>query len=477
MIKKRFRSIIILMSLSIFSLIGIQYLWFEHYSEKLIELRRVSVNNSLDGIVKLIIKNKKNDFNFYLTNNTFNINEKLKDNYQINKPAENKTYTNGYNNNIKVPLENENNDILFTTYFNDKPEFFFKQEQLTEIKILIQEYFLDNGIEIPFEFGIIDFKTNNVLMKTKNFNYFLDNRLVFDKKISQSNISKISPILRLHLNEKNIDVMSRKTLLISIASFSLILVIIICFITTIYIVFSQKKIALMKSDFINNMTHEFKTPITTISLATQILESISENIKKEKIIQFTKIIKDESERLASFVDRILQMSVYEKGNIKLKFVDVSVNSLINLEYDKLKKVYNEKNLKIEYNLNAKEDVIKGDEVHISNVINNLVENAIKYTKEIPRIIISTSNNGGKIRVSVRDFGIGISKKYHGKVFDELFRVPQGNLHDFKGFGLGLAYVKKIIEKHNGTIELESEHGKGSNFIIEIPLKNYKNYIS
>jgi two-component system phosphate regulon sensor histidine kinase PhoR len=256
-----------------------------------------------------------------------------------------------------------------------------------------------------------------------------------------------------------------------ISSIIIILIILTIFTATLIIIFRQKKLSEMKSDFVSNMTHELKTPISTISLASQMLSDDQVSNSKDYIKNISKIIKDETMRLSMQVEKVLQTSIIDKGMLKLKIENIDIHDIIKKILENFEIRVKNENGTIELNLEAQKSIIKADKVHITNVLVNLCENALKYKQEIPEIKIETKNIANSIIINVIDTGIGISKENYKKVFEKFYRVSTGNLHDVKGFGLGLSYVKKIVEEHNGTITLESKLKKGSVFSIKLPLND------
>ena len=248
------------------------------------------------------------------------------------------------------------------------------------------------------------------------------------------------------------------------------MLILCCFIYTIFVIFRQKKISEMKTDFINNMTHEFKTPIATISLATDSITNKSVINNESKVVRFTNIIKQENKRMLNQVEKVLQMARIDKKDFELKLTSVNLNDVVYqaAEHSRLK--VTKRNGILETQLNAEQPVIEGDLTHVSNIIHNLLDNAEKYSAKEPTIVISTENNRGGVVLSVKDNGIGMTKESQKHIFDKFYRVHTGNRHDVKGFGLGLSYVKALIAAHNGTITVESELGKGSTFKLFFPFK-------
>jgi len=250
-----------------------------------------------------------------------------------------------------------------------------------------------------------------------------------------------------------------------------IILIILSFAYTVITILKQKKISDMKNDFINNMTHEFKTPVSTISLACEAL-SDKDIIKSENLYEnYISVISEENKRLGNMAERILQSASLEKGQILLKIEELDVHLIIVEAINNILLQVEKKGGKIKTSFNAQAHYIMADKIHFTNVVFNLLDNANKYTPSNPEIEISTENSYSGILISVKDNGLGISKANQKKIFEKLYRVPSGNIHNVKGFGLGLSYVKAIVEQHGGKITLESEMNKGTNFIIYLPLNS------
>jgi two-component system phosphate regulon sensor histidine kinase PhoR len=258
--------------------------------------------------------------------------------------------------------------------------------------------------------------------------------------------------------------------------FILLTVLVFGFIFTIYSFLRQKKISEMKSDFVNNITHEFKTPIATISLASEMLLKPSILSSETKARKYAGIIYDENIRLKNQVENVLQLASLDNGTFSLKYKSIDIHQLIHKVADSFQLLVKEKNGSVKLLLNAANHQSFADSMHIENVISNLLDNANKYSPGIPDITLSTYNRNDHIVVAVEDKGIGISKENQKRIFRKLYRVHTGNLHDVKGFGLGLYYVKSLIEAHNGNVNLHSEPGKGSRFEISLPL-DYLSHVS
>jgi two-component system phosphate regulon sensor histidine kinase PhoR len=248
----------------------------------------------------------------------------------------------------------------------------------------------------------------------------------------------------------------------------LILFIILSFTYTIRTIIRQKRLSEMKNDFINNMTHEFKTPISTISLACQALTD--DDISKSELLykNYLHVINDENKRLGVMAEKILQTAVLEKGQLKLKREPMDIHFVIDEVIKNISLQIETKGGQLIKEFNAKCSIVNADKVHITNLIYNLVDNANKYTPENPRIVLATESNDSGVYITVEDNGIGISHANLKKIFEKLYRVHTGNIHNVKGFGLGLNYVKTIVEMHQGTVDVESELKKGSKFTIYLP---------
>jgi two-component system phosphate regulon sensor histidine kinase PhoR len=247
-------------------------------------------------------------------------------------------------------------------------------------------------------------------------------------------------------------------------------IILFCFAYTIHVIFRQKKLSEMKTDFINNMTHEFKTPIATISLAADSINSPIISGNSEKVGRFANIIKQENTRMNSQVEKVLQMALIDKKDFSLKLSEINLHHVIYNAIENISLQVEKKDGTATARLEATRPIVQGDQTHISNVINNLLDNANKYSPEKPEISVHTRNAANGVEVIVCDKGIGMTKEARKHIFDKFYRVHTGDLHDVKGFGLGLSYVKAILTAHKGTIDVKSEPGKGSSFILFFPYK-------
>lgn len=253
-----------------------------------------------------------------------------------------------------------------------------------------------------------------------------------------------------------------------LVSLVFMLALIFSFYYTISTIFRQKKLSEIKNDFISNMTHEFKTPISTISLACEVLNDKTIEKSPERVNNYVKMIGDENKRLSLLVENILQTAILDKGQLKLKINSIDIHTLIEQTITNIKLQVENKDGEITTELNAKKHVINADRVHVTNIVFNLIDNALKYSEGRPVIKIKTRSDAEGIFISVQDNGIGISKENQKRIFDTMYRVPTGNIHNVKGFGLGLSYVKAVIDKHGGSIHVSSEPGRGSTFTVYLP---------
>lgn len=325
----------------------------------------------------------------------------------------------------------------------------------------------NQGINITYEFavkntdGIIAYSSNKY---KPNYNKFYKIQLFPNDLFSTPNY------LLLYFPQKD-DFIVKSLGYMGASSILLILIVIFSYTLTLVIIFKQKKLSEMKNDFINNMTHELKTPISTISLASQMLKDKSINKNFKSLDNIAGIIEEESKRLGYQVEKVLQMAIFEQGNFKFRIENIDVHYLITGICNNFDIQIKKRDGSLTTQLNANNFYVKGDEVHLSTVLLNLLENAIKYCDKEPHIIVSTKDFKNGINISVKDNGLGISSEDQKRIFEKFYRVHTGNIHNVKGFGLGLSYVKLICEAHGGTIKVESELNKGSEFIIYLPYKN------
>lgn len=329
----------------------------------------------------------------------------------------------------------------------------------------------NNGIDMPYHFRVL---SNNMQEVYRSPDYENDNKgRRYAETLFKNDPPTRKAVLEINFPSRELNKYIYGSVKFMLPSMLFTLVLLITFVITLYMAVRHKKITEMKNDFINNMTHEFKTPISTISLAAQMLQDQAVAKSPEMFSKLSGVISSETKRLRFQVDKVLQMSMFDdKNTASLKMKELDANEL-------LAGIINTFAVKVEQNggaitseLDAEDPFIYVDEMHFTNVVFNLMDNAMKYKRpDVPiSLEIRTWNAGDNFMLSIKDNGIGISKDNLKKIFDKFYRVHTGNVHDVKGFGLGLAYVKQIVKAHRGSIRAESELGVGTTFIIVLPLK-------
>lgn len=353
------------------------------------------------------------------------------------------------------------------------------------LDLVLREELALRGIndQIPsyrYHYGVYGFENESfVILDGKKFDYEKEKENILPEYVNTGDentayrvnvFPRERPVpgeLRIFFPNKNAIMLRSlgKTLLATLFFAAIIL---LCFGYTLYIIFTQKKLSEMKTDFINNMTHEFKTPIATISLAADSLNNPVVFKNEEKILRFSRIIKQENIRMHKQVEKVLQMALLDKKDFNLKLTSVNMHDLILSAIENISLQVEAREGSVKGFLNASEAIVKGDQTHLSNIINNLLDNANKYSPQKPHITVFTRNVDKGLEIMVKDEGIGLSREVRKFIFDKFYRVPTGNIHNVKGFGLGLSYVKTMVEAHKGKIDVRSELGKGSSFIIYLP---------
>ncbi len=333
-----------------------------------------------------------------------------------------------------------------------------------ELETAIEDNLNDKGINLDYEYAVVD-DQDKIYISSDNFDrQGFQNR--HKAKLFPGDISSDPFYLKLYFPKEK-DYISGSVRYMSVSSMALSFIIILIFSVTLWIIYRQKRLSEIKNDFVNNMTHEFKTPISTISLASQMLSDPSIPVEKKNIAHISNVITEESKRLGFQVEKVLQMAIFDKGKLKLKRRDTDILDVLSSVLTNFSIQVKDKNGDIAADFQAENTMVNIDSVHFTNVLSNLMDNAVKYSEERPKIFVKTWNKGKKLYISVKDNGIGISKENLNRIFERFYRVPTGNVHNVKGFGLGLSYVKKIIEEHGGTIKAKSEPGMGTEFIISI----------
>jgi two-component system phosphate regulon sensor histidine kinase PhoR len=327
------------------------------------------------------------------------------------------------------------------------------------------------GIEIPFEYGINSLENPRYLHYASSMNYKMmglkNDKDTYSVNLFPNDYSNSESYLRVYFPNQDRYII-RNIWMMYATSLLLILVVLGCFYVAVNTIVKQKQLADIKNDFINNMTHEFKTPISTISLATQMLGDEAVTASPSMFKRYLGIIRDENKRLGSQVEKVLQTAQMERGEVQLKLGTVNVHHIIEQVLENISPQIELRQGIIEMDLQAENPEIQADEVHLTNIIFNLLDNANKYSPEKPIIKIMTEDTEKGLSIKVIDQGIGMTKESIKQIFEKFYRVPTGNVHDVKGFGLGLSYVKKMVEEHHGKINVQSKLGEGSEFEVVLP---------
>lgn len=371
-----------------------------------------------------------------------------------------------------------------STYAFLNPNTQLDDVDLDDLDKYLSKELSDQGIDIDYNYGVYSFENGGFFIVNGNYVVSIGNE-------SQSSDGGINE--GLDVSEYKIDLFKTEdeiktpgylavyfpykarllwssvwlSLLSSLLFTGLIL---FCFSYTIFVILRQKKVSEMKTDFINNMTHEFKTPIATISLASDSISSDMIITKPDKVRRFTSIIQQENKRMLSQVEKVLQMAQIDKSDFVLNWTNVNMHDLIEQAAIHTNLIVQKREGSINVSLEASNYQIDGDVTHLASIIHNLLDNANKYSAEKPTISIESKSNNSDFIFSISDNGIGMSKDSIKHIFDKFYRVHTGNRHDVKGFGLGLSYVKAIVNAHNGKINVKSEIGAGSTFTVYLPIK-------
>ena len=357
------------------------------------------------------------------------------------------------------------NEVILSILRDSSTRPIMERADSTMIRNCLTAELANNGVSVPFAFAVVN-PRNDMVYATEG--YKTDMKDIYS--IPLYNNTDVSYTLCVEFPTKNTYIFKSVRFIIPTLAFTVILLVL--FVYTLILAFRQKNLAEMKADFINNMTHELKTPISTISLAGQMLSEPSIRKSESSLTHLSEVIVEESKRLRFQVEKVLQLSVLDKTGSTLKFSVVNANSIINNVVNTFKLKVEKQGGTINANLDANDADVKVDEMQFTNVIFNLLDNALKYMKEDeePNLEIYTADISDKrLEIRISDNGIGIKKEDAKHIFEKFYRVSTGNRHDVKGFGLGLAYVQKMITAFGGTITVESEFGIGSTFIITLPI--------
>jgi two-component system phosphate regulon sensor histidine kinase PhoR len=514
--ERRVKIIITLMTIAVVGLIGVQFYWIANAYAIEKERFEAKVNNALSIVIEKMDRNKTagtlinfidekdnqiifigGDTNITISKPVFHISkgkrlENIQEDIEIKvgkiDKKENVVTRYSYITQIENDSSSKNkNQFIIKTQLDS---FIVKRKAIvTEVldelitissdKIIVERLnknYLDSllsnefkniGIATNYYFGIEGDHQDSLIFVE---NVDVKSKLLksnFRSQLYPNDIFHKSNYIRVFFpNQKEYVLSTMSTMLI--LSAGLIVVIVMVFFKTVQMFIRQKKITDIKNDLINNITHEFKTPISTISLACEALNEPQLTENAQSISRYSNMIKDENYRLRMLVENLLNTAAIEKGEYDLNLKEVDLHSVITEAVDNFSATAEKIDGKITTDLQANNVIITANEFHLTNILNNLIDNAIKYTEKKPFIVISTSNTKIGITLKISDNGIGIEKENFDKIFDTFYRIPTGNIHNVKGNGIGLSYVKKMVEAHKGTIEITSEPGEGSTFTIYIP---------
>ncbi|CAN5382927.1 HAMP domain-containing sensor histidine kinase [soil metagenome] len=356
-------------------------------------------------------------------------------------------------------------EVIHISVYNDYTNFI----DTSLVDSLLRNELMSRGINTHYVYAVLNSPVYKFDCNHPSGNALKDSLLTsrYRVALTADNLFSQPRMLSIYFpNEQGYILRSMWMMLIISAMF--ILFIILLFYYSITTIYRQKQLGEIKNDFISNMTHELKTPISTISLACEVLGDEEISKTKERTDRYLTMIKEENKRLGVLVENVLQSAMLDKGNFKLKPVNIDIHTIINQALGNVRLAVDKKGGEISCDLRATKHEIFADHTHIQNVIYNLLDNAIKYTPDKPNIRVYTEDLPNGIEFCVQDNGIGIPRDQQKKIFEKLYRVPTGNIHDVKGFGLGLSYVKAVVEKHGGEVWVDSEPGRGSNFHVRLP---------
>lgn len=366
-------------------------------------------------------------------------------------------------NNKTILLENIMGRILY-----DTPELRERIDQEV-LNSLVSSTLHRLGIDLRYEYGIAD--GDELILNSNGYSLYSSSRKYLRQLFPNDPVPG-QYRLTLYFPKEN-KYLFNQVGFIGLSSILITLLLIFFSTANLIIILRQKRLSEIRNDFINNMTHELKTPISTIFLASQMMSDKTISNSQKNLDNISKILNDESLRLKYQVEKVLQASVFDKGSIELKFIETDIHRLLNNIADNFTLQLSDRGGRMKRDFRAKSPEVVVDEIHFSNLVSNLVDNAIKYSTEAPDLLITTRDTSSELYITVSDKGIGIRKEDVKRIFEKFYRVPTGNIHNVKGFGLGLSYVKKVIEEHGGTIKVSSQVNRGTTFEITLPKKPEK----
>lgn len=359
-------------------------------------------------------------------------------------------------------------DVFKDLLFSKRPV----EQRVNRIMLdsLLKKSLQERGIGIAYEFAIQNNIHQNIIFSTASYRPDSVDSALFKASLFPNELNTMPSQLLVYFPQRQAFILENMGFTL-ISSALLLLVILGCFYVAVATILKQKKLSDVKNDFINNMTHEFKTPISTISLAVGMArEQVETPGQPQKMKRYLGIIQDEVQRLGGHVEKVLQMALLDRGEIKLRPTTLNIHDVIEKVLNNLSVQLEQRQGEVELSFEADREMVQADELHLTNILTNLIDNANKYSLDAPpHISVSTESDETNVYIRVTDRGLGMSKEQQTKIFEPFYRVPTGNVHDVKGFGLGLSYVKKMVEAHGGSIDVKSRPGEGSTFAIQLPL--------
>jgi len=358
-------------------------------------------------------------------------------------------------------------DVESSILLSRKP--FRERLNVTYLKKELDAELNKRDIYVPFNIEVRDDQSYTIYQTSKSTNPKSEKQFAkYSTKLFENDLNSSPGLLSIYFPDKSSVIRDTMSYML-LPMIALLALLIGAFAYTLTIIFRQKKISEMKTDFMNNMTHEFKTPVATIMIASESLRDPEIAADGKRVNRLANIIYDENVRLGNHIERVLNIARLEKENLKIEKVDVQINSVVSGVLDSMNLQLQRANGVLHTDISATNDLVIGDELHLSNVFFNLVDNAIKYSKGAPEITVKTYNAKDHIVVTIADKGMGMTKDQKEKIFDQFYRIPTGNVHNVKGFGLGLIYVHDIVKRLNGKIVVKSEKDKGTYLELTIPL--------
>lgn len=519
--KRMYVLIVFLMSISLIGIIAVQVYWIDNALESKKEQFKNDVIKSLGSVSERISENEKakvqREIDRFIEDR--NLAEKAKINnilIQQIDTTNNRKITYGstiLEENFEIPLDFLDNEKIIFTRVSGKKDYFetrfikgpdnlfkaidekrytfedrlksMKDVQISsliwelrskkpitetisnrELNTTIKEELLKRNINLDFKYGV--YSDDGLATKLKSGYYTINPNDSYKYPLLYNYEKEPEYLLYVTFPKKNKHILSEISKILLLSLF-FIFIIIIAFSSSLYQLIKQKKISEIKTDFINNMTHEFKTPIATINLALDSIKNPKIIANEDKVLRYVKMIRDENKRMHTQVENVLRISKLEKNQIEITKEHVDIHDIIDDAINHVSLIVDNKGGTITTHFQAITSEINGNEFHLTNVMINILENALKYSEDAPKVDVYTESTNKFFIVKIKDEGIGMSKSAQKMVFDKFYREQKGNIHDVKGHGLGLAYVKEIVDRHHGTVFVESEKGQGSIFTVKLPL--------